>query len=241
MVLTRNTLAGAVGAITGVVRKKFIFTRTNPLTGVLASGLLDGVVTAYRIFNRTLAGVAGALTGVLVKRTNKVLAGALAAGRLTGSVVKRAGKKLAGTAGSLTGVVRKKFIFTRTNPLTGVLASGRLDGVVTTAKKLYRSVAGTLGAVSGVLVRRTNKVLSGVLAPVGVVKRFITKSFSGTVSATGEVTTPWLRRIFRGLVGTATSPKAADGITTLPEATMVPVQAPPNIAATLPTVTKKSG
>jgi hypothetical protein len=49
--------------------------------------------------------------------------------------------------------------------------------------------------VSGSVVKGVNKVLSGVIIPIGVVSKRVSKSFGGTVTPVGALTRSYIRSI----------------------------------------------
>lgn len=137
-----------------------------------------GVTPAGALTKRTGKALAGSNTpaGALVKRSSKVLSGGVTP---SGSLLKRIAKALSG----------------------GLTPSGTLSGL----KVIYVFLAGVV-APSGVLTKRTGKVLAGVVTPQGGLLKRLGKILAGSVTPTGTLTG---QRVFNVILGGTVAPTGA--------------------------------
>ena len=209
------------------------------VTGVLAAGLIIGVLTKRankalsgtqgastgslsKQTSRSLSGVAGAFTGAILKQTNKSLSGISGelsgiltsiktqyisltgtVGNLTGSLAKQTNKALTGVSGSLSGLINKLI----SKPLTGIM--GDLSGSLNSVRIFLASLSGSVGALTGSLVKQTNKAISGLDGGLtGTVAKSTLKALAGTIGAltgalaTGKITALALAGTVGDLTGT---------------------------------------
>jgi hypothetical protein len=127
----------------------------------------------------------GSLTaaGALVRKVNKPVAGSQAP---IGLVVRQPIKVYAGTATSV-GAPRLQ-----TNKrVSGSLTS---SGLLASVKVATLSVAGSL-PLSGILARKTNKLLTGAITSAGILVRFVSRAFAGTLGSSGALSKQTNKRI----------------------------------------------
>lgn len=129
--------------------------------------------------------VAGALTaaGVIVARVNKPVTGSQA---LSGLLVRQPIKVYAGTVTSV-GTPRLQ----TNKKMGGTLTS---SGLLSSVKVASLSVAGAL-SLGGILVRKTNKLLTGAVTSAGILVRFVSRAFAGTLGSSGALSQQTNKRI----------------------------------------------
>jgi hypothetical protein len=132
--------------------------------------------------------VAGVVTevGTLVKQVNKILLGVITPSGLLG---KRVDKGVSGSI-ALSGILTSAGLYS-------VLLSGAvvISGVV--VKRVDKVVSGVL-TVSGVVIRQGGKVLNGVLPVNGVVSKQGMKVVSGVLNGVGSLTVTAIRAVIVG-------------------------------------------
>ena len=154
--------------------------------------------------------VAGRFSGTMLKSTAKVFAGVN--GSFLGTQLKHTSKSLTGTSGSITGslsALRMRFV-----SLTGSLGTIS-GGVLKSTNKIF---AGNITGSGGVL-KRTSKVLSGT---AGALTGSLTKSkiffvaLSGAITMSGSLTTLAMKSRAKMKAGYAVISRTASGYTVNP-------------------------
>ena len=202
--ITNKALTGVSGALSGSLVADFIAGGIEYLQSVSgAIGTLTGSLA--KATNKSLSGVMSTATGEIARIVNKALSGSPAS--LSASLSRVTMKSFSGVSGILSGTLsaNKTTVLALAgaiSTISGTLATGAVYAKAIAGELLsltgnvsrmtLKALSGASGAVSGALssTRLFSKAVAGEIAAVsGSVTRFVTKSFFGTITGSGILST----------------------------------------------------
>lgn len=180
--IRENTAQSLTGTITATgTLAKVVKKNVSGSTGNLTGSLLTGAA-----YFKSLTGTMGSLSGTLVKTANKALSGTFTG---TGALNRNVTKAFTGIMGNLTGAVNA----TKTKLVSVSGTMGALSGAVTTRQTGFGvALSGSISSISGSIVRRTNKSVTGVISPTGRVT--LLGTFRSAIMKAGTI----IRRTIQG-------------------------------------------